>query len=187
MPAAAELPCHSVPEQPFLAPVICTAGGILGNQCLTCAQAEMCAVGTVQGRSSVRERVLHVQLEGPDVAPLTVGKQNLILYVLRQLEKHFYEVNQFFRVYSCSHDEALQQASISLAVVSHNEITVGLDVVRSACKLSSAVKACYNDCSSSPFLLFCTMQPFAPHYLPPSTPPLPIPDSFTAAAACTSL
>lgn len=72
-----------------------------------------------------------VQIEGPNVAPLTVGKQNLIVYVLRQLEKRFYEVNQFFRVYSCSHDEKLQQASISLAVVTHNDITVGLDVVRS--------------------------------------------------------
>ena len=70
-----------------------------------------------------------LQIEGPNVAPLTVGKQNLIVYVLRQLEKHFFEVNQFFRIHNCSHDESLQQANVSLAIVTHNDITVGLDVV----------------------------------------------------------
>lgn len=67
------------------------------------------------------------------MVPLTVGKQNLVVYVLRQLEKHFFEVNQFFRIYNCSHDEDLQMANISLAVVTHTEITVGLDVVSSSC------------------------------------------------------
>lgn len=71
-----------------------------------------------------------LQIEGPNVAPLTVGKQNLIVYVLRQLEKHFFEVNQYFRIYNCSHDESLQQANISLAIITHNDITVGLHVVR---------------------------------------------------------
>ena len=70
-----------------------------------------------------------VQIHGPNIAPLTVGKQNLVVYVLRQLEKHFYEVNQFFRIYNCSHDESLMQANISLAIVTHTDITVGLDVV----------------------------------------------------------
>ncbi len=70
-----------------------------------------------------------LQIEGPNVAPLTVGKQNLIVYVLRQLEKHFFEVNQFFRIHNCSHDARSQQANVSLAIVTHNDITVGLDVV----------------------------------------------------------
>lgn len=149
--------------------------------------------------SSAHNGVWHVQIEGPNVAPLTVGKQNLLVHVLRQLEKHFYEVNQFFRVYSCSHDEGLQQASISLAVVSHTEITVGLDVVRSiltlpafwllvqvvlqgagalqfvlfcnACMLSSALKACYN------IILAALLLPFGSHATPPThlTPPHPCP------------
>ena len=68
---------------------------------------------------------------GPDVAPLTVGKQNLIVYVLRQLEKHFFEVNQFFRLTNCSHNVRRQEANISLAIVTHTGITVGFDVVRS--------------------------------------------------------
>lgn len=76
-----------------------------------------------------RAASLVIQIQGPNVAPLTVGKQNLVVYVLRQLEKHFFEVNQFFRIYNCSHDEDLQAANISLAVVTHTEITVGLDVV----------------------------------------------------------
>lgn len=70
-----------------------------------------------------------MQIQGPNIAPLTVGKQNLVVYVLRQLEKHFYEVNQFFRIYNCSHDESLMEANISLAIVTHTDITVGLDVV----------------------------------------------------------
>ncbi|KAL3143486.1 hypothetical protein ABBQ38_002293 [Trebouxia sp. C0009 RCD-2024] len=76
-----------------------------------------------------RAASLVIQIQGPNVVPLTVGKQNLVVYVLRQLEKHFFEVNQFFRIYNCSHDEDLQMANISLAVVTHTEITVGLDVV----------------------------------------------------------
>ncbi|DBA75882.1 TPA: Serine/threonine-protein kinase Nek3 [Trebouxia sp. C0004] len=76
-----------------------------------------------------RAATLTIQIEGPNVAPLTVDKQNLVVYVLRQLEKHFFEVNQFFRIHNCSHDESLQQAHISLAIVTHSDITVGLDVV----------------------------------------------------------
>ncbi|DBA85466.1 TPA: hypothetical protein ACH3X2_000417 [Trebouxia sp. C0005] len=76
-----------------------------------------------------RAASLTIQIEGPNVAPLTVGKQNMIVYVLRQLEKHFFEVNQFFRIHNCSHDESLQQANVSLVIVTHNDITVGLDVV----------------------------------------------------------
>lgn len=76
-----------------------------------------------------RAASLTIQIEGPNVAPLTVGKQNLIVYVLRQLEKHFFEVNQFFRIHNCSHDESSHQANVSLAIVTHNDITVGLDVV----------------------------------------------------------
>ncbi|KAL0049131.1 hypothetical protein WJX82_007250 [Trebouxia sp. C0006] len=53
-----------------------------------------------------RAAMLTIQIEGPNVAPLTVGKQNLIV-----------------------HDESLQQANVSLAIVTHNDITVGLDVV----------------------------------------------------------
>ena len=148
---------------------------------------------------------LHVQIEGPNVAPLTVGKQNLLVHVLRQLEKHFYEVNQFFRVYSCSHDESLQQASISLAVVSHNEITVGLDVVRSiftlpafwllvqvlcngaialqcmvssnACMLSCMPKACCN------VVLAALLLPFGPLATLVTPPPPPNPPPYRAPVA----
>ena len=155
---------------------------------------------------SLQECVL--QMEGPNVAPLTVGKQNLIVYVLRQLEKRFYEVNQFFRVYSCSHDEGLQQASISLAVISHNDITVGLDVVRSiaiysaplllckasagpsrsavcrsfnVCKLSCTLKAC---CYVTLAALRLPVCPYATLSTPPHpTPPRLHPGTFTATAA----
>ena len=71
-----------------------------------------------------------VQMYGPGVAPLTVGKQNLVMYVLRQLEKHFFVVNQFFRLKDCSHNVDEQSASISLTIVTHTGITdVGLDTV----------------------------------------------------------
>ena len=83
-----------------------------------------------QDRAPLQTTLLcSLQIEGPNVAPLTVGKQNLIVYVLRQLEKHFFEVNQFFRIHNCSHEENLHQANVSLAIVTHNDITVGLDVV----------------------------------------------------------
>ena len=82
------------------------------------------------------------------MAPLTVGKQNLILYVLRQLEKHFFEVNQFFRVYNCSHKEGLQQANISLAVVTHTDIIVGFDVVSSSCTVPASWLLSQTPCST---------------------------------------
>ncbi len=73
-----------------------------------------------------------VQMYGPDVAPLTIGKQNLMMYVLRQLEKHFFVVNQFFRLQDCSHNVDQQSASLSLTIVTRTGITdVGLDTVRS--------------------------------------------------------
>ncbi len=73
-----------------------------------------------------------VQMYGPDVAPLTIGKQNLVMYILRQLEKHFFVVNQFFRLKDCSHNVDQQSASISLTIVTHTGITdVGLDTVSS--------------------------------------------------------
>lgn len=91
-----------------------------------CNLAEQCTIGAFCSLTLL----CSLQIEGPNVAPLTVGKQNLVVYVLRQLEKHFFEVNQFFRIHKCSHDESLQQANVSLAIVTHNDITVGLDVVR---------------------------------------------------------
>ncbi len=79
-----------------------------------------------------------MQMYGRDVAPLTIGKQNLVMYVLRQLEKHFFVVNQFFRLKDCSHDIDQQSASLSLTIVTHTGITdVGLDTVSS--HLSSAL------------------------------------------------
>ncbi|KAL0038677.1 hypothetical protein WJX79_002702 [Trebouxia sp. C0005] len=73
---------------------------------------------------------LIIQMYGPDVAPLTIGKQNLVMYVLRQLEKHFFVVNQFFRLQDCSHNVDQQSASVSLTIVTHTGITdVGLDTV----------------------------------------------------------
>ena len=86
-----------------------------------------------------------VQIYGPNVAPLTVGKQNLISYVLRQLEKHFYVVNQFFRLAECSHNIELQQATVTLVIVTHSEITdVGLDTVSShaSCYQHKSYHAC---------------------------------------------
>ena len=85
-----------------------------------------------------------MQMYGPNVAPLTIGKQNLISYVLRQLEKHFYVVNQFFRVAECSHSIQLQQATATLVIVTHSEITdVGLDTVSHAVCYHLA---CFNAC-----------------------------------------
>ena len=89
-----------------------------------------------------------VQMYGPDVAPLTIGKQNLVMYVLRQLEKHFVVVNQFFRLKDCSHNIDQQSASLSLAIVTHTGITdVGLDTVSS--HLSSAFSRHKPSCCSA--------------------------------------
>ncbi len=79
-----------------------------------------------------------MQMYGPNVAPLTVGKQNLIVHVLRQLEQHFFVVNQFFRLDDCSHNVEKQQASITLTIVTHTEITdVGLDTMSNCYALTS--------------------------------------------------
>ena len=93
-----------------------------------------------------------VQMYGPDVPPLTIGKQNLVMYVLRQLEKHFFVVNQFFRLKDCSHNIDEQSASISLTVVTHTGITdVGLDTVSS--NLSPTLSRCRRRCYSALRLL----------------------------------
>lgn len=89
-----------------------------------------------------------VQMYGPDVAPLTIGKQNLVMYVLRQLEKHFVVANQFFRLKDCSHNTDQQSASLSLTIVTHTGITdVGLDTVSS--HLSSAFSRYRPSCCSA--------------------------------------
>ncbi len=89
-----------------------------------------------------------VQMYGPDVAPLTIGKQNLVMYVLRQLEKHFFVVNQFFRLKDCSHNVNQQSASLSLTIVTHTGITdVGLDTVSSY--VNSALSRSRPSCCSA--------------------------------------
>ncbi len=93
-----------------------------------------------------------VQMYGPDVAPLTIGKQNLVMYVLRQLEKHFFVVNQFFRLKDCSHNIDQQSASLSLTIVTHTGITdVGLDTVSSY--VNSALSRYRQSCCSALRLL----------------------------------
>ena len=49
--------------------------------------------------------------------------------MIKQLKKHFFVVNQFFRIDECSHNVQQQQASISLTIVTHTDIAVGLDTV----------------------------------------------------------
>jgi hypothetical protein len=96
-----------------------------------------------------------VQMYGSDVAPLTIGKQNLVMYVLRQLEKHFVVVNQFFRLKDCSHNVDQQSASLSLTIVTHTGITdVGLDTVSS--HLSSAVSRSRHSCC----ITLCLLLPY---------------------------
>ena len=58
-----------------------------------------------------------VQMQGPNVAPFTLGKQNLLLHTLRQLEKNYFVDGQFFRLGRCSHDERLQQANATVIIV----------------------------------------------------------------------
>ena len=64
------------------------------------------------------------------MAPLTLGKQNLILHTLRQLEKLFFVEHQFFRLGVCSHNEQTQQANASVIIVQNTQaVNVGLDTV----------------------------------------------------------
>lgn len=56
-------------------------------------------------------------MQGPDVAPFTLGKQNLLLHTLRQLEKNYFVDGQFFRLGLCSHDEGAQQANATVIIV----------------------------------------------------------------------
>lgn len=54
---------------------------------------------------------------GPGVAPLARCKQNLAVHVLRRLQRHFFVVNQFFRLDSCSHDIEQETASMSFQLI----------------------------------------------------------------------
>ena len=83
-----------------------------------------------------------MQMYGPGVAPFSVGKQNLVLYVLRQLEKHFFIVNQYFQLDNCSHNTEQQTASSSLTIVTYTQTAdVGLDTVRYILLLQAACQA----------------------------------------------
>ena len=72
-------------------------------------------------------------MQGPNVAPFTLGKQNLLLHTLRQLEKHFFVDHQIFRLGVCSHSEQLQQANATLIIVQNTleSGSIGLERVGS--------------------------------------------------------
>lgn len=72
-----------------------------------------------------------LQMHGSNVAPFTLGKQNLLLHTLRQLEKHFFVDHQTFRLGRCSHNEGSQEANATVIIVQNTESdNVGLEMVR---------------------------------------------------------
>ena len=62
-------------------------------------------------------RVKMSQMQGPNVAPFTLGKQNLLLHIVRQLEKNYYVDGQTFRLGPCSHDSSTQRANATVIIV----------------------------------------------------------------------
>ena len=58
-----------------------------------------------------------LQMQGPNVAPFTIGKRNLLMHTLRQLEKNHFVEGQFFRLGSCSDDEERQLANVTVIIV----------------------------------------------------------------------
>lgn len=74
-----------------------------------------------------------LQMQGSNVAPFTLGKQNLLLHTLRQLEKQFFVDHQFFRLGVCSHSEQSQQANATLIIVQNTleSGSIGLEWVGS--------------------------------------------------------
>ena len=74
-----------------------------------------------------------LQMRGSNVAPFTLGNQNLLLHTLRQLEKHFFVDHQFFRLGLCSHSEQAQQANATLIIVQNTleSGSIGLEWVGS--------------------------------------------------------
>ena len=70
-------------------------------------------------------------MHGPHVAPWSLGKQNLLLHTIRQLEKHFFVDHQTFRLGVCSHDTDRQEANATVIIVQNTETdNVGLELVR---------------------------------------------------------
>lgn len=77
-------------------------------------------------------------MRGPNVAPFTHGKKNLLVHTLRQLEKNHFVDDQFFHLGPCNHDERLQQANATVIIVRGTQAAIsragiGLERVSMPC------------------------------------------------------
>ena len=85
-----------------------------------------------------------MKMQGPDVAPFTWGKQNLLLHIRRHHENNYFVDDQTFRLGRCGHDIDSQQAYATVIIVRGlHSGNVGLEKVGASlhghCQVSKGV------------------------------------------------